>query len=126
MRRIVPLLVVVQCMAAIVPTPALAGENRKVERIEVPGGISAARLNTLWLAAKKKCYEMDYDEIVEERDLQTLVCKQDNLNLRMIFDKSGFTIKADAFFSKMPILGGLPSTPRKNRRAMIETLLAVR
>lgn len=111
---------------ALVPAPAGAGANKKSERIEVPNGISPTRLNAMWLAAKRKCYEMEYDEIVEERDLQTLLCKQDGLNLRIMFDESGFTIKADALFSKLPFIGGIPSAPRKNRRDMIATLLAVR
>lgn len=107
------------------PTNAFAGENRKTERVEIAGGIGPARLSRMWATVKSQCYEMGYTDIIEEKEIKTIICKQDNLNLFVKFDATGFVIKADALFAKMPVVGGIFSSPRKHRRKLVSALQAV-
>jgi hypothetical protein len=121
--HIVALLGAILCMP-LTATSSFAGDNRKTEYIEVPGGISAAKKARLWRTAKQVCYDNEYENITEEFDLSTMVCKQDNQSIYLRFDERGFTIRVQAFFNKVPIIGGLHSAPKKHRKKMIEALLA--
>lgn len=105
-------------------TSGIAGDNKKTEYVEVPGGISAARKARLWRTAKQVCYDNEYEDIKEEPELATMICKQDNQSIYLRFDNVGFTIRVQAFFNKVPIFGGLHSAPKKHRKKMIEALLA--
>ena len=105
-------------------SPAFAGDNKKTEYVEIPGGISAAKKARLWRTAKQVCYDNEYEDIKEEPELSTLICKQDNQSIYLRFDEQGFTIRVQAFFNKVPILGGLHSAPKKHRKRMIEALLS--
>jgi hypothetical protein len=113
--------------AAAIAFPSIvsAGEDRRVERIEVPGGIGPARFARMWSTVKAECYDMSYSDIIEEKEIKTIICKQNNLNLFVNFDDTGFVVKADAIFAKMPIIGGLWSSPRNNRKKLIAALKVV-
>lgn len=104
-------------------TPVLAAKNNKTEHIEVPGGLPAAKLSVLWARAKAFCYENEYEEVNEEREMNTLICRQDNMSIYLKFDQSGFTIRVQSLFAKTPIFGHIFSSPRNHRQRMIDALL---
>ena len=106
-----------------VTTPAHAGKNNQTEHIQVPRGISATKLSRLWGVAKEFCYANEYEQINEERELKTLICRQDNMSIYLKFDQTGFTIRVQSLFAKTPIVGGIFSSPRKHRKRLIEALL---
>jgi hypothetical protein len=110
---------------AVSASSAQAGDNNRMERVEIPGGVSGARLARLWIKAKEVCYANEYDTINEERSMNTIICKQDNMSMYLKFDATGFVIRVQSIFAKTPIVGGIFSSPRKHRRRMIEALLDV-
>lgn len=70
----------------------------------------------MWKAAKAKCYELEYAEITEDKEADTLVCRHDKLALIMRFDATGVTVASPTTtFTKMPIVGGMWSKPKKDR-----------
>lgn len=118
MRNLI--LLVVLTASALVSSGANAGDNRKSERIETP--INASRLARMISVAKSQCFDMGYPDIIEDKEQKTLVCKQDNSAIFLRFDSDGYFIKIDAFFNKMPVIGGIFSQPKKHRKRMIKAL----
>lgn len=104
-------------------SPAFAGKNNRTEHIEVPGGVPAGQLSRLWSRAKEFCYANEYEEVNEERELRTLICRQDNMSIYLKFDQAGFTIRVQSLFAKTPIFGGIFSSPRNHRQRLIDALL---
>ena len=110
--------------ALLLPSEAMAGKNNQTEHIEVPGGMNEAKLTRLWASAKEVCFANEYEEINEQREISTLICRQDNMSIYLKFDASGFTIRVQSLFAKTPVFGHIFSSPRKHRQRMIDALLA--